>query len=119
MKVSEFKNMMRSVVREELDFYTSKIINEIKEIKAGTEIITERTSATTKKVPDFKGKYSSLLNTMTEGMDTDIDTTPISILDVPLTRGREDNAQLSAVEKALTRDYSSLVKKMEKPNVRL
>lgn len=121
MKIDQFKSVIRSVIREELDYHFAKLLKEIKD-SGGEQRLTERvvSKPSPKKVEEerkqLRKKFGGILGMVTEGMDVDgiegeMEGAVKSILDDDTMEslGRSKNEAVAGVARALTRDYSHLI----------
>jgi hypothetical protein len=105
---SNAESKIRTIIREELDFYFSKIEKRLDEISLtkGEKIV--ETKSAPKKNTALRKKFGSLMESISEGIDLD------GSKDRGLTAEMlEGNSKLNHLQDVLTRDYSSLIKKME------
>lgn len=114
------ESKLRRIIREELDYYFSRIENMISESSNSPSAkILEEVPKTTANVErkNFRKKFSGLMGAITEDIDTnitDLDSQRSnSILDDGILDSLESNRKTQAIHKALTKDYSALLKKIE------
>lgn len=62
MKTELFEKLIRKIVREELEFYTSKVINEIGSLSSKTLFAENNNKSVTNSLPKKQGLSESLLN---------------------------------------------------------
>ena len=111
------ESKLRRIIREELEYYFDRLEKSLLESKSHGTVIenvstpsdlnTERTK--------FRKKFGGLMGKITEDMDVDtLEESSNSILDNNILESLESNAKTQAVHKALTKDYSALLRKMNK-----
>lgn len=113
---SRAENVIRKIIREELEYYFEKLEKKLVESVATPKVKQTRVESTTSRTPEIqqnlKRKYSSLLESVSEGMDTSDffgDTRAslgITADDIP------DSPHMAPIKDALSRDYSALLKKI-------
>jgi len=116
------ESKLRRIIREELDFYFTRLEKKIVESKNIVERIEtpiERNDESLdRERSQFRKKFGGLMGAITENMDSDInldsDMSSDSILNTNVLDSLESNSKTRAVHKALTKDYSALLKKLEK-----
>ena len=101
MKLGELKTIIRSVLREELDFYFEKIRTELREGRTYGDSPSIQNDSTNRK-PVFRDINKEIVD-LTEQSTK-------SILDYAEVLG--SNEKTKKVSEALTRDYGPLMKKM-------
>jgi len=120
MQVSKFKSLIRTVIREELDFYFDKLQKQLNETRSQSkEEIIEEDRQVSSKAPKLKSKF---MQAIAEGFDEDelsnfensTSTIP-SILDENNIKSLKNAKQGSvrSVSNALTRDYSKLLQRVD------
>ena len=120
MQVSKFKSLIRTVIREELDFYFDKLQKQLNETRSQSkEEIIEEDRQVSSKAPKLKSKF---MQAIAEGFDEDElsnfenSTSAIpSILDENNIKSLKNAKQGSvrSVSNALTRDYSKLLQRVD------
>ena len=120
------ESKLRKIIREELDYYFDRLESRLTESKSKS-ISENHSSPSPKKFAekpistkieserkDFRKKFSGLMEIITEDMEYPEEETERSILDSRALNSLEHNPKTQAVYKALTKDYSALLKKMDK-----
>jgi hypothetical protein len=121
------ESRLRKIIREELDYYFDRLESRLNESKSKS-ISENHSSSAPKKFAekpintkveserkDFRKKFSGLMEMITEDMEYPEDeNTEKSVLDSRVLNTLENNPKTQAVYKALTKDYSALLKKMDK-----
>lgn len=107
------ESKIRKIIREELDFYFSKLSNKLDEISNSkgntlseykTEISKEEISSQRK---NLRNKFGTLMSSISEGIDLD-DKPNVGLTPEML----EGNKKLEHLQDVFTKDYSQLIKKM-------
>ena len=110
MKLSVFKNMIREVIREELDYKFSRLRKELKEIvvRSNTGKVSKARTHTT--------QDTSLQNLMGGSTSTDSNT-PITNSNVPVPKTKNIGLNSLLTETANSEDWKTVDSKPEKKSV--
>jgi hypothetical protein len=125
MQIDKFKTIIRTVIREELDYYFEKLSQQLNE-SAQQQTPRKKVLSNmqkSKKVSQGNPKLrSKFMQAISEGFDEQTlqgieneGSTP-SILDennLNVLASTKGNRNVQAVAKALTRDYSQIIKKVD------
>lgn len=123
MEKNSIELKLRKIIREELDYYFDRLesrLNESKSINTPTAKSSEtfskpKESNVELEKRNFRKKFSGIMEMITEGMEyPEEEDTQKSILDSRVLSRLETNPKTEGVYKALTKDYSALIKKMDK-----
>lgn len=107
------ESKIRSIIREELDYYFSKLEKSLNEMYGGRTLEARTEPRSPKpKAPDFKKKFGSLMSSISEGIDMEPQDTS-SILNDNILESLEKDSKFSGIHKALTKDYSQILGKIE------
>lgn len=110
------ESKIRNIIREELDYYFSKLEKSLTEMysnsKPNVEMMDRDIRRPKTKTPDFKKKFGSLMSSISEGIDMEPEDTS-SILSDNVLNSLEKDYKFSGVHKALTKDYSKILNKIE------
>lgn len=115
------ESKLRRIIREELDYYFDRLEKTLTESKSKTTVRetvskpSKVSSSTDEERQKFRKKFGGLMGKITENMDTtNFEETSNSILDNNVLESLGNSTKTQAVHKALTKDYSALLKKMNK-----
>lgn len=115
------ESKLRRIIREELDYYFDRLEKTLTESKSTTTVRetvskpSKVSSSTDEERQKFRKKFGGLMGKITENMDiSDLEEKSNSILDNNILESLESNSKTQAVHRALTKDYSALLKKMNK-----
>jgi len=127
MEKNSIESKLRKIIREELDYYFDRLESRLNESKSKS--ISRPVNSVSYAKPqvkpkesnldiekrDFRKKFSGIMEMITEDMEypSDVEEEK-SILDSRVLSKLETNPKTEAVYKALTKDYSALIKKMDK-----
>jgi len=127
MEKSSVESKLRKIIREELDYYFDRLESRLNESKSS--VFSKESSNTTYDRPvaklkesnediekkNFRKKFSGLMGMITEDMEyPEEDEENKSILNSRVLSKLGTNPKTEGVYKALTKDYSELIKKMNK-----
>jgi hypothetical protein len=128
MEKSSVESKLRKIIREELDYYFDRLESRLNESKSS--VVSRTTNNTIRNKPEvklkesnidiekknFRQKFSGLMGIITEGMEypEEEQEGSKSILNSNVLSKLGTNPKTEGVYKALTKDYSELIKKMNK-----
>jgi hypothetical protein len=128
MDKSSVESKLRKIIREELDYYFDRLESRLNESKSS--VVSRTTNSTIRDKPEvklkesnidiekknFRQKFSGLMGIITEGMEypEEEQEGSKSILNSNVLSKLGTNPKTEGVYKALTKDYSELIKKMNK-----
>jgi|688.fasta_scaffold07773_10 hypothetical protein len=128
MEKSSVESKLRKIIREELDYYFDRLESRLNESKSS--VVSRTTNSTIRDKPEvklkesnidiekknFRQKFSGLMGIITEGMEypEEEQEGSKSILNSNVLSKLGTNPKTEGVYKALTKDYSELIKKMNK-----
>jgi len=128
MEKSSVESKLRKIIREELDYYFDRLESRLNESKSS--VVSRTTNSTVRDKPEvklkesnidiekknFRQKFSGLMGIITEGMEypEEEGEGDKSILNSRVLSKLSTNPKTEGVYKALTKDYSELIKKMNK-----
>ena len=127
MEKSSVESKLRKIIREELDYYFDRLESRLNESKSS--VVYKESSKTTYDRPvaklkesnediekkNFRKKFSGLMGMITEDMEyPEEDEENKSILNSRVLSKLGTNPKTEGVYKALTKDYSELIRKMNK-----
>ncbi len=127
MEKSSVESKLRKIIREELDYYFDRLESRLNESKSS--VFSKESSNTTYDRPvaklkesnediekkNFRKKFSGLMGMITEDMEyPEEEEENKSILNSRVLSKLGTNPKTEGVYKALTKDYSELIKKMNK-----
>jgi hypothetical protein len=127
MEKSSVESKLRKIIREELDYYFDRLESRLNESKSS--VVYKESSKTTYDRPvaklkesnediekkNFRKKFSGLMGMITEDMEyPEEEEENKSILNSRVLSKLGTNPKTEGVYKALTKDYSELIKKMNK-----
>jgi hypothetical protein len=127
MEKSSVESKLRKIIREELDYYFDRLESRLNESKSS--VFSKESSNTTYDRPvaklkesnediekkNFRKKFSGLMGMITEDMEyPEEDEENKSILNSRVLSKLGTNPKTEGVYKALTKDYSELIRKMNK-----
>lgn len=127
MEKSSVESKLRKIIREELDYYFDRLESRLNESKSS--VVYKESSNTTYDRPvsklkesnediekkNFRKKFSGLMGMITEDMEyPEEEEENKSILNSRVLSKLGTNPKTEGVYKALTKDYSELIKKMNK-----
>jgi hypothetical protein len=128
MEKSSVESKLRKIIREELDYYFDRLESRLNESKSS--VVSRTTNSTVRDKPEvklkesnidiekknFRQKFSGLMGIITEGMEypEEEQEGSKSILNSNVLSKLGTNPKTEGVYKALTKDYSELIKKMNK-----
>lgn len=108
------ESKIRKIIREELDFYFSKLSTKLDEISFSNnnpiieskKTVSEETVSKQRK--DLRSKFGTLMSSISEGIDLE------EKQDYGVTAEMlQGNSKLKHLESVFTKDYSQLLKKMD------
>ena len=127
MEKSSVESKLRKIIREELDYYFDRLESRLNESKSS--VFSKESSNTTYDRPvaklkesnediekkNFRKKFSGLMGMITEDMEyPEEEEESKSILNSRVLSKLGTNPKTEGVYKALTKDYSELIRKMNK-----
>jgi hypothetical protein len=128
MEKSSVESKLRKIIREELDYYFDRLESRLNESKSS--VVSRTTNNTIRNKPEvklkesnidiekknFRQKFSGLMGIITEDMEYPEEEQEgnKSILNSSVLSKLGTNPKTEGVYKALTKDYSELIKKMNK-----
>ena len=127
MEKSSVESKLRKIIREELDYYFDRLESRLNESKSS--VFSKESSNTTYDRPvaklkesnediekkNFRKKFSGLMGMITEDMEyPEEEEENKSILNSRVLSKLGTNPKTEGVYKALTKDYSELIRKMNK-----
>jgi len=128
MEKSSVESKLRKIIREELDYYFDRLESRLNESKSS--VVSRTTNSTVRDKPEvklkesnidiekknFRQKFSGLMGIITEDMEypEEEQEGSKSILNSNVLSKLGTNPKTEGVYKALTKDYSELIKKMNK-----
>lgn len=128
MEKSSVESKLRKIIREELDYYFDRLESRLNESKSS--VVSRTTNNTIRNKPEvklkesnidiekknFRQKFSGLMGIITEDMEypEEEQEGSKSILNSNVLSKLGTNPKTEGVYKALTKDYSELIKKMNK-----
>lgn len=126
MEKISVESKLRKIIREELDYYFDRLESRLNESKSSAvtkvnnNVSYDRPTVKLKESnldiekKNFRKKFSGLMGIITEDMDYPEEEDDKSILDSRVLSKLGTNPKTEGVYKALTKDYSELIKKMNK-----
>jgi hypothetical protein len=100
------ESKLRTIIREEIEYAFSKLTKRLQE----STIEKKPIQAQQKPLRDeYRKKFTGLMESISEGIDLNEEISSEGIT----TNHLQNNPKLNAVQKAMTRNYSELIKKMD------
>jgi hypothetical protein len=105
------ESKLRTIIREEIEYAFSKLTKRLEESAPKKKIIQTQKQiiSNAPQREQLRKKFGGLLDTISEGMDLSQEENFSGITPEHI----QGNTKLDAVHKAMTRDYSELIKRME------
>lgn len=107
------ESKLRTIIREEIEYAFSKLTKRLQESTIEKKPIqAQQKSIQPQQKPlrdEYRKKFTGLMESISEGIDLNEEISSEGIT----TNHLQNNPKLDAVHKAMTRNYSELIKKMD------